>query len=203
MASLTAAMGFASHSGWAAMVVLGKSAAGLQVLARSRVELIDGHDPESKQPYHAVEMVCVEEAMGRLDGYMAVAKSMAYQSIHAKREDLKVMGYRLKSAGILESAARKPSSLGSILASHAAIHAADGNHFRNALAAAAEQDGLTVYRIQSRALEGEAAAGLRRPVQKLRDAVAALSHQVGSPWGADQKQAALLAWLILAHHEQA
>ncbi len=203
MASLTAAMGFASHSGWAAMVVLGKSAAGLQVLARSRVELIDGHDPESKQPYHAVEMVCVEEAMGRLDGYMAVAKSMAYQSIQSKREDLKVMGYRLRSVGILESAARKPGSLASILASHAAIHAADGNHFRNALAAAAEQDGLAVYRIQSRALEGEAAAALRQPIQKLRDAVAALSHQVGSPWGADQKQAALLAWLILAHYEQA
>ena len=185
------------------MVVLGKSAAGLQVLARSRVELIDGHDAKSKQPYHAVEMVCVEEAMERLDGYMAVAKSMAYQSIHAKREDLKVMGYRLKSVGILESAARKPGSLASILASHAAIHAADGNHFRNALAAAAEQDGLAVHRIQSRALEGEAAAGLRQPIQKLRDAVAALSHQVGSPWGADQKQAALLAWLILAHYEQA
>jgi hypothetical protein len=203
MSARSAAMGFASHSGWAAMVVLGKSAAGLQVLARSRVELIDGHDPESKQPYHAVEMVCVEEAMGRLDGYMAVAKSMAYQSIHARREELKVLGYRLGSVGILESAARKPNSLASILASHAAIHAADGDHFRNALAAAAEQAGLTVHRIRTRALEGEAAAGLRRPIQQLRDTVAALKFQVGSPWGADQKQAALLAWLILAQYEQA
>jgi hypothetical protein len=183
------------------MVVLGESAAGVQVLARSRLELIDSNDPESKQPYHAVEMVCVEEAMGRLDGYMTVAKSMAYQSIHTKCEDLKVMGYRLKSVGILESAARKPSSLASILASHAAIHAADGDHFRNALAAAAEKDGLTVYRIRTRALEGEAAAGLRRPIQKLRDAVASLGRQVGSPWGADQKQAALLAWLILAYEQ--
>jgi hypothetical protein len=185
------------------MVVLGNSAAGLQVLARSRVELIDGHDPESKQPYHAVEMACVEEAMGRLDGYMAVAKSLAYRSIHAQREDLNAKSYRLKSVGILESAARKPSSLASILASHAAIHAADGDHFRNALATAAEQDGLTVYRIRTRALEGEAATGLRRPIQELRDTVASLRCQVGSPWGADQKQAALLAWLILAHYEQA
>jgi hypothetical protein len=203
MASHNAAMGFASHSGWAAMVVLGKSAAGLQVLARSRVELIDSHDPESKQPYHAVEMVCVEEAMGRLDGYMAVAKSMACRGIRAERTDLEKRGYRLKSVGILESAARKPSSLASILASHAAIHAADGDHFRNALAAAAEQDGLAVFRIQTRALEGEAAAGLRQPIKKLRDTVAALGRQVGSPWGADQKQAALLAWLVLAQYEHA
>jgi len=180
------------------MVVLGKSAAGLEVLARSRIELIDAHDPQSKQPYHAVEMVCVEEAMGRLDEYMAVAKSMAYQSIRAEVADLKKRGYRLKSAGILESAARKPGSLASILASHAAIHAADGDHFRNALAAAAEQDGLAVLRIRSRDLEGEAARVLCQPAQQLRDTVAALSRQVGSPWGADQKQAALLAWLMLA-----
>jgi hypothetical protein len=191
-------MAFASHSGWAAMVVLGKSAAGLEVLARSRIELIDAHDPDSKQPYHAVELVCVEEAVGRLDLYMAVAKSMAHQGIHAERANLEKRGYRLISVGILESAARKPSSLASILASHAAIHAADGDHFRNALAAAAAQDGLAVRRIKSRALEGEAAADLCQPVQKLRDMVAGLGRQVGSPWGADQKQAALLAWLMLS-----
>jgi hypothetical protein len=192
-------MAFASHSGWAAMVVLGESAAGLEVLARSRIEMIDAHDPDSKQPYHAVEMVCVEEAMGRLDGYMAVAKSMAYQGIRAERANLENRGYRLLSVGILDSAARKPSSLASILASHAAIHAADGDHFRNALAAAAEQDGLAVRRIKARALEGEAAADLSQSVPKLRDTVAGLGRQVGSPWGADQKQAALLAWLMLSH----
>jgi len=201
MTALTAAMAFACHSGWAAMVVVADSAAGLQVLARSRVELIDGHDHQAKQPYHAVEMVCVEEALGRLDGYMAVARSMAYHRIRSERADLKKRGYQLKSVGILESAARKPSSLASILASHAAIHAADGDHFRNALAAAAEQGGLAVFRIKSRALEAEAAAALGRTTQNLRDTVAALSRQVGSPWGADQKHAALLAWLILAQGE--
>jgi hypothetical protein len=195
-------MSFACHSGWAAMIVLGSSAAGPQVLARSRVELIDAHDPESKQPYHAVEAVCVEEAMGRLDGYMAVAKSMAASSIHAQREHLKTHGYQLRSVGILESAGRKPGSLASILASHALIHAADGDHFRNALAVAAEQLGLSVSRIQARTLEELAAAVLGRPLQELRDTVNALGRQVGSPWGADQKKAALLAWLILAQENQ-
>ncbi len=58
------------------MVVLGGSAAAPELLARSRVQLIDDHDPESKQPYHAVEFLCVEEATGRLDGYMAVATGL-------------------------------------------------------------------------------------------------------------------------------
>jgi hypothetical protein len=61
MAAQSAAFGFSAHSGWAAMVVLGSASSSLSVLARSRVELIDDHDPESKQPYHAVESLCVEE----------------------------------------------------------------------------------------------------------------------------------------------
>jgi hypothetical protein len=197
-----AAMSFAPHSGWAAMIVLGNAAAGLQVLARSRVELIDAHDPESKQPYHVVETLCVEEATGRLDGYMAVAKSMAASRIDAEHLHLKAHGYQLRSVGILESAGRKPNSLASILASHALIHAADGDHFRNALAAAAEQLGLSVFRIQARAIEEQAAAVLRRPPKAVLDAVHALGPQVGPPWGADQKKAALLAWLILAQENQ-
>jgi hypothetical protein len=197
-----AAMSFAPHSGWAAMIVLGGAASQLQVLARLRIELIDAHDPESKQPYHAVETVCVEEAMGRLDGYMMVAKSMAAASIRAQREHLQAHGYQLRSVGILESAGRKPGSLASILASHALIHAADGDHFRNALAVAAERLGLAVYRIQARTLEEQAAAILRRPKQEMLDTVNALGLQVGSPWGADQKKAALLAWLIMAQENQ-
>jgi hypothetical protein len=198
----TAAMSFAPHSGWAAMIVLGSANAELKVLARARIELIDDRDPESKQPYHAVEAVCVEEAMGRLDGYMAVAKSMAAAGIQAQREHLKAHGYQLRCVGVLESAGRKPPSLASILASHALIHAADGDHFRNALAVAAEQLGLTVYRIQARTLEEQAAAILRRPKAQLLDTVNALGRQVGSPWGADQKKAALLAWLIMAQERQ-
>jgi hypothetical protein len=197
MAARPAAIGFAPHSGWAAMVVLNGSAAGLQVLARSRVELIDAHDPQSKQPYHAVEFMCVEEATGRLDGYMAVARTLAQEAIRTQERDLQERGFQLKSIGILDSASRKPSSLSSILSSHALIHAADGNHFRNALATAAELLGIQVRRIPARALHDQALDRLRLPQKKVLDTVNELALQVGPPWGADQKQAALLAWILL------
>ena len=64
-AAEVAVMGFAPHSGWAAMVVLGGSHADPRVLARSRVEMADHRAPESKQPYHAVETLGVEEAARR------------------------------------------------------------------------------------------------------------------------------------------
>jgi hypothetical protein len=198
MAAQTAAFGFSAHSGWAAMVVLGSAASNLSVLARSRVELIDDHDPESKQPYHAVEFLCVEEATGRLRGYLEVATAMAGAAIEAQYAAVKQRGYQVKSVGIIESAARKEISLSSILKSHALIHAAEGDHFRNALSAAAQGLGLRVRRVQARGLEDHAVSQLHLPLKSMLDTVNDLGRQVGPPWGADQKKAALLAWSLLA-----
>ncbi len=179
------------------MVVLGGSAAAPELLARSRVQLIDDHDPQSKQPYHAVEFLCVEEAIGRLDGYMAVATRLALDCILAQSELLKGRGVVVKSAGILDSSSRKQVSLPSILASHALIHAADGDHFRNALYVAAEQCRLRVCRIPARDLEARAGRSLRLPPQRMLDTIKQLGAGKGPPWGADQKKAALLAWTLL------
>ena len=194
----TAAIGFSPHSGWAAMVVLGGTAAAPELLARTRLQLIDARDPESKQPYHAVEFLCVEEATGRLDGYMAVATRLAQDSIRAQSEQLKGRGIAVKSVGIIESSSRKHVSLPSILASHALIHAADGDHFRNALFVAAEQCRLRVCRIPARDLEAHASKCLRLPAARILETVKNLGQGKGPPWGADQKKAALLAWTLLA-----
>jgi hypothetical protein len=192
-----AVMGVAPHSGWAALVVLARAHAGLRVLTRSRAELTDPRAPESRQPYHSVETLGVEEAARRLDGYRAVAENMACAAVETAAADLAGRGYRLTAVGVLESSGRKGSSLASILASHALIHTADGDHFRQAIVAAAQRSGPAVSRVRARDLEAEAETRLRRPAARLREAVSELGLQVGPPWGADQKMAALLAWLLL------
>lgn len=192
-----AVMAFAPHSGWAAVVVVGGSRADPRVIARSRVEMADHAAPESRQPYHAVEALAVEEAARRVAGYMVVAAGMAYAAIQTLGQDLAESGYRATSVGILDSSGRKGSSLASILASHALIHTADGDHFRQALAAAAERCGLAVSRVPARALEAQAEARLGHPAPRLRQVVKELGRQAGPPWGADQKMAALLAWSLL------
>jgi hypothetical protein len=197
MVTKAAVMGFAPHSGWAAVVALGGSSEDPKVLARSRVEMADPRDPESKQPYHAVELLGVEKAAKRLDGYMAVAERMADAAIKTLVKDLGGQGQRVSAVGILESSGRKSGSLASILASHALIHTADGDHFRKALTVAAERSKLAVSRVPARELEELAAACLGRPVPRLQATVQELGRQVGPPWGADQKMAALLAWVLL------
>jgi hypothetical protein len=197
MPGKSAAIGFSPHSGWAAMIALAEESAGPQVLARSRIELIDADDPQSKQPYHAVEFLCIEAATGRIDGYLHTAIGLAQRAIQAQVTALKERGYHVTCVGILESASRKQTALASILASHAMIHAADGDLFRNALAAAAQRLGLRVSRIPVRALEAHALERLRPPLQPLLDSLNNLGRPLGPPWGADQKKAALLAWTLL------
>jgi hypothetical protein len=161
-------MGVSPHSGWAAVVALGRAPAGPRVLARSRIDLIDGHFPESKQPYHAVVELAVEEAAQHLDRYRIQAEGMAGSAIRRVEEHLAGQGYELKSVGILESSGRKGGSLHAILASHALIHTADGDHFRNALAAAAERGGLDVCRVPARDLDARAEAHLHRSLSRLQ-----------------------------------
>jgi hypothetical protein len=129
---------------------------------------------------------------------MAVATRRAQDSIRAQSEELQKHGIAIRSVGIIDSSGRKQASLPSILASHALIHAADGDHFRNALFVAAEQCGLPVCRIPARELQTHASKQLRRPVNRILEMVGELGRGKGPPWGADQKNAALLALTLLS-----
>lgn len=194
----TAALGVAPHSGWAAVIALGGPFGEPRLLARSRIEMFDPADPEAKQPYHTVEPLPVAEAARRLQGYRKEAESMARTAIRRLVHELDRSGHSVVSLGILDSSGRKGGSLADILASHALIHTADGEHYRDALAAAADANQLDVSRVRARDLEGQAAKRLGRPAGRLRDAVLRMGREAGPPWGADQKAAALLAWLLLA-----
>jgi hypothetical protein len=201
MRAAIATLGFAPHSGWAAVVALGGPVADPRVLARSRVELAEPADPESVRPYHAVEDAGVEEAARRLGAYRRGADAKACEAIRAVTRALVAEGFRTASAAILASSRRKDLPLATILASHALIHSADGDHFRAALEAGATKCDLAVSQVGTRDLDARAEKALGRPAARLREAVKELGRQVGPPWGADQKSAALLAWMLLAEDD--
>jgi hypothetical protein len=160
--------------------------------------MADPQDPGSRQPYHAVHGLPIGEAERRLAAHAAAAERMAHRSIERAVGELARGGRRVIGVGILESAGRKGGALAAILASHALVHTADGDHFRAALEGAAARGGLAALRVGGRELEAEAAAVVGRPPEALRRALAELGRAVGPPWTADQKAAALLAWIVLA-----
>lgn len=198
MRSEPAALGFAPHSGWAVVVGVSEGHPHVRVPVRERIELADPGDPMSRQPYHAVEGLPVGEASKRVAAYAASAERLAHEAIRRVEESLSGRGHRVVGVGILESAGRKGGELAAILASHALIHTADGDHFRNAISAAAARRGLPVLRVPARELESRAAAETGTPPARLQAALKVLGRELGPPWTADQKAAALLAWLVLA-----
>ena len=197
----SAVLGIAPHSGWAAAVLLAGTPAAPRVVLRLRLELADEALPGSRQPYHALEGLPLPEAQRRLATFSASAEELAHRSLRELTREALAVGVMPRAAGILESAGRAGATFAATLASHALIHTADGNHFRDALAKACGTIGLTVARIANRELTARASAALGRSPEELNTGIKQLGRQMGSPWGADQKSAALLAWLLLAPQE--
>lgn len=193
-----AVLGFAPHSGWAALVAVGGSTARPEVVDRRRIEMADPKLPGSRQPYHEAEGLELRDASRLLKRHADRAGALAYEALKAVTLDLAARGHTVGAAVILQSSGRQGLALESILASHALIHTADGHHFREALAAASSRLGLDATRVRERDLLALAATALRSTPAKLRESVLALGKPLGPPWGADQKSATLAAWLTLA-----
>ena len=194
----TVALGFSSHSGWAVVVAVSSDGGRPRIVRRERLEMIDPGDADSKQPYHAVQSMSVGVAAERLAAYSASAGAMARAALGTITEKLGAGNHDVKGVGILESAGRKGVALAAILASHALLHTAEGDHFRDAIAGAAAGLGCPVLRVPARELEARVARADGRPIAALRRLLDEAGRPLGPPWGADQKAAALVAWLVLA-----
>ena len=191
-----AALGLRAHSGWAALVAVGGGPASPEVLDRRRIEMAD--DREAKQPYHAAEELPLAKARALLDRLARVAQERAAAGLGAVLADLRTDGYDVVGAIVLTASGKALPPLESILASHALIHTADGEHFRDALAFAGRQHGVRVARIREKDLVEQAAKALGRSAPALQAAVAAWGKPLGPPWTQDQKLSALGGWLGLA-----
>jgi hypothetical protein len=190
-----AALGLRAHSGWAALVAVGGGAASPQVLDRRRIEMADG--PEAKQPYHAAEELPLAKAQALLDRFLREAQERAAADLGAALADLRAEGYDVMGAVVLTASGRPLPGLESVLASHALIHTADGEHFRDALAFAGKQHRVPVTRIREKDLVAQAAKTLGRAAPALQATVTAWGKPLGPPWTQDQKLSALAAWIAL------
>ncbi len=193
----TATLGFRVHSGWAAAVVVSLGEGAPVVLARERVHLVETFTYEFRQPYHTAEKMPFEEAGKFIARVQTEARQLAYQAIHGLQSDLEKQGYKLTRCGLLLAAGRPLPELSKILASHALIHTADGELFREAIVDASTRLGLRTKGVQERELLERAAQVLRVQPAVLTRRVTELGRPFGSPWSQDEKFATLVAWLAL------
>jgi len=198
MASPRAALGFRVHSGWAAAVLVAGTPGRPQILDRRRIDIADPGIEGSVQPYHHAERMPAAQAGEYLERCEHASAGRASQAIGRLVETARSGGHALAGGGLLLASGRPLPALESILASHALIHTADGEHFREAVRRGCEDAGLDVLRIREREVPAAAAAQFRTAQAELMRQVAEAGKAVGAPWRADEKLAALVAWLALS-----
>ena len=195
---LGAALGFRAHSGWAAVVAVCGPLRAPAVVDRRRIELADPRIQGSVQPYHAVEEWELKKAEKFLKRCADRTRHLAQQALRAVIEELRKKGQDVVGCGLLLSSARPLPNLAATLASHALIHTAEGEFYRDALARAGEHFRMPVMGVKERELFARGAADLGVAAGELERRVGEMGRAIGPPWRQDEKYAALAAWLALA-----
>ena len=187
------AFGLKSHTGWAALVVIGDRGRELIVVDRRRVELAD--ERWAKQPYHAAENLKPEAARDLVRRGVEAAHRISGREMRAAVQRETQRGNQVTACAVLVISPMPDWSTEEILAVHFRMHKAEGVLFRDALARAAESCGLRVVAIPEKLLAQQAAKALGAPASALAKRMATLGKSVGPPWGKDQRDAALAAWV--------
>ena len=187
-----AALGVRSHSGWAAYVLLSGNPQAPDIRARGRMQLCDQAIQGSKQPFHQAESMpfpLAEKFIARCTSSTArlADKSLAGIAVQA----------HITACCVLTASGRALPDLKGILASHSAIHAAEGKFYRDAIAGACERNKIAVRRVRERDMEAET-HNLPVSPAEAKTRLANFGKLLGAPWTADEKFSALGAWLMLA-----
>jgi hypothetical protein len=190
------ALGLRSHSGWAVLIALQGPVSAPVVIDRRRLALCDKSFP--RQPYHAAENLPAARAEALVNRSLETATKLARAAVGAAVQERRAAGQEIAGAGLLLSSSRPlPKELAPILASHALIHTAEGEMYREVLRSGCEKAGVDVAGMRERDLLASAGPRLRLAPDAIAARLAARGKPLGPPWTQDEKLASLAAWLVL------
>lgn len=189
-----AAVGFRVKSGWAAAVLLVGPTGSPRMIDRRVIQLSDPAVPDSKQPYHAVLEMTEEEGAKTEKHLRKVVEQFTSRSVSQLLEEHSGSGHVLRVAGIVVGSDIDPATIKN---PHIRAHALEGRLFRTAIEAAVRSCGLRCLVFVERTAFSKGAALLKRSEEELKRVIALLGRSGTGPWRADEKSAALAAWIAL------
>lgn len=188
--------GMKAHSGWAALVVLGKQANEFVVVDRRRIELVT-HE-WGKQPYHAAEGLQAEAARDLVERGIDAAHTCAVREIKAALQREAERKNDVRACAVLVGTPMPEWSVAEILAVHFRMHKAEGALFREALIQAAKECKLKAVAVPEKEILDYAEQKLKISADEIAKQLTILGKAAGPPWGKDQKDSALAAMIALA-----
>ena len=189
------AFGMKAHSGWAALVVVGRRDGDFVVVDRRRLELVE--EEWAKQPYHAAEDLKPAAARDVVKRGVEAAHRIAIREIRAALKRERERENEVTACAVLVGDPMPDWSVDEILAVHFRMHKAEGVLFRDALARATEACALKLVAVPEKRLMNEAETALATPLSGLVKMITTIGKSAGPPWGKDQKDAALAGMIAL------
>jgi hypothetical protein len=193
-----AAIGVRMHSGWGALVAVSNSAGTVEVIKRLRVAITTPGTPGANQPYHFAKNLEFPEAQEFLGNCFAASNRLALAAVRDVVDELGGRHYRVVGSAVLLASGRPLPPLSKIFASHALIHAAEGEFFREAFLKACEDLDLAVTGFREGNLDECVKTTFGKAAARMRQQISTLGRPLGPPWTKDQKTAALAALVVLA-----
>jgi hypothetical protein len=189
-----AAVGLRVKSGWAAAVLLTGTARSPQLFDVRRIELSDPQHPETRQPYHAA-MGKLERDARKINQRIDVVRGIGQQSIATLLAGYRQQNFRIRRAALVVGSQIDPDSIAN---PHIRAHAFEGRLFRSVL-----EESLRAHRIRASILierhaYAHAVEELKQTNQNVRRKIQNFGREMETPWRAEQKLAAVAAWLALS-----
>ncbi len=183
-------------------MAVSNSAGTVEVIDRRRLAITTPGTPGANQPYHFAENLELPEAEKFLGNCLAASKRLALAVLQGVVGELRGRQYLVVGSAVLLASGRPLPPLSKILASHALIHAAEGEFFREAFSKACESLDLSVTGFRERNLDEIAQTTFGKEATRMRQQVSTLGRSLGPPWTKDQKTAALAALVVLANRQR-
>ena len=188
------AIGLRAKTGRAIAVVLGGTAAAPTVLAKEEIRLVDPKLPGTFQPYHEVMDLPWDESQRAAQRFVRVIQKVAAKELAQLIKQQTKNGAKVVGVGIIGAADRDLSRIGNY---HIRAHAAEGVLFRSVLEFGADQNRMRRRTFTDRSFAANAQAELGKKHSSVMQMIDDLRRSVPSPWRADEKLAAMAAWLVL------
>jgi hypothetical protein len=189
-----AALGITVKSGWASAVALTVPVSAPRVIDSRRIDLSDPAVPTSRQPYHA-GFGTARAAGPELSRLVASVEEFGARSVTEAIRSYGAAGHPLCGVGVVVGSLIDPQGIAN---EHIRIHALEGRLFRGVVENAAAKSRLACSIWRERDLHALGAKVLEQSESELRAALTTLGRAVDGSWRAEQKAAALAAWLVLA-----
>jgi len=159
------------------------------------VDLSDPRVPETRQPYHAT-FGQLETDTKKTDRRAGIVHRITTQSITDLLSDYRGKGYSITRASLVIGSQLDPASIAN---PHIRAHALEGQLFRSAIEQALNGHGIRTLILLERDAYARAGAQLKKSSDDMRQIIQNLGRSTEGSWRAEQKVAALGAWLALCH----